>query len=76
MAATKARFTIVVNEVFCKGCSLCVQVCPRQAMALAPRLGERGFHPAHLARPEDCTGCAQCALMCPDACITITRDET
>ena len=40
---------------------------------MAPHMGGRGFHPAYLARPEDCTGCTQCALMCPDACITITR---
>lgn len=73
MATTKARFEVIIREEFCKGCGLCVQACPRGALELAPHMGERGFHPAHLAHQEACSGCTQCALMCPDACITIVR---
>jgi 2-oxoglutarate ferredoxin oxidoreductase subunit delta len=73
MTATKARITIVVKEELCKGCGLCVAFCPKQAMALAAHIDSRGFHLAHLARPEDCTGCAQCAIMCPDSCLRIVR---
>lgn len=70
---THARVTVTINEDLCKGCNLCVGACPRHALELSSRMGDRGFHPAHLARPEDCTGCTHCALMCPDACITILR---
>lgn len=57
----------------CKGCGLCVQACPHGAMGFADHMNSRGFHPACLLRPDECTGCAQCALMCPDVCIRIVR---
>lgn len=75
MSRTKARVTIIVDEELCKGCRLCVAVCPRQAMQLADHINSRGFHPASLVNPDDCTGCAQCALMCPDAAIRIVKSE-
>ncbi len=71
----KSRVTIIVDEEICKGCRLCVAVCPRQAMQLADHTNSRGFHPAFLANPDDCTGCAQCALMCPDVAIRIVKSE-
>lgn len=67
------KVILTVEEEFCKGCGLCVRVCPRQALAQVDRINSRGFHPVALVRPEACTACAQCALMCPDACITIVR---
>jgi 2-oxoglutarate ferredoxin oxidoreductase subunit delta len=75
MARTKARITITVTEEFCKGCGLCVAICPQQAMQLADRMNSRGIQPAYLAHPDDCNGCTQCAIMCPDACLRITRSE-
>lgn len=67
----KLRVVLTVDEEFCKGCGLCVGVCPRHALEQVERINSRGFHPAALVRPDDCTACAQCAIMCPDACITI-----
>lgn len=75
MPKTKARITITVTEAFCKGCGLCVAICPKQAIQLSERMDSRGVHPAYLARPEECTGCTQCAIMCPDACLKIVRHE-
>jgi len=75
MPNTKAPIAIAVTEEFCKGCGLCVAVCPKQAIQLADRMNSRGIHPAHLAHPEDCTGCTHCAIMCPDACLRIFRSE-
>ena len=49
--------------------------CPQRAIARAKHPNTRGFHPASLIKPDDCTGCAQCALMCPDACIKIVSTE-
>ena len=75
VSRSESHVTIIVDEEICKGCRLCVAVCPRQAMQLADHTNSRGFHPACLANPDDCTGCAQCALMCPDVAIRIVRSE-
>jgi len=73
VAENTPRVVLTVDEEFCKGCGLCVRVCPRHALEQIAGINSRGFHPAALVRPEDCTACAQCALMCPDACITIVK---
>ncbi len=66
--------TIAVNELYCKGCELCVQACPPKVLALAlDRLTAKGYHPAQLVA-EGCTGCAVCTLVCPEVAITVYRE--
>jgi 2-oxoglutarate ferredoxin oxidoreductase subunit delta len=65
---------IIVDERYCKGCALCVSVCPTKCIGLDPdTLTDKGYHPAMLTEPEACTGCASCAVMCPDVAITVER---
>lgn len=64
---------IEVNELYCKGCELCIKACPPQVMALdLNRLTSKGYHPASLVK-EGCTACAVCAVVCPEAAITVYR---
>jgi len=66
--------TIIVDEHFCKGCGLCIAVCPRDIIVLDPdKITDKGYHPAMLIDESRCTGCAACALMCPDVAITVER---
>ena len=65
---------IVVSEVYCKGCELCVADCPQHVMALdQERITPKGYHPARLIA-EGCTGCGICAIVCPEAAITVYRE--
>ena len=65
---------IEVNDLHCKGCSLCVAACPKEVLALnMDQLTPKGYHPAYLIA-EGCTGCAICAIVCPDAAITVYRE--
>jgi 2-oxoglutarate ferredoxin oxidoreductase subunit delta len=65
---------IEVNDLYCKGCSLCVAVCPKEVLALdMSRLTPKGYHPAYLVS-DGCTGCAICSIVCPDAAITVYRE--
>ncbi len=67
---------IEVNELYCKGCELCVSVCPKEVIALdMQRLTPKGYHPAHLTA-DGCTGCGICAVVCPDAALTVYRHVT
>lgn len=67
---------IEVNEVFCKGCELCVGACPPAVLALAAeRLTVKGYHPAELIA-AGCTGCGICAIVCPEAAIVVYREVT
>lgn len=65
---------IIVDEQYCKGCGLCVTVCPREVIVLdAEKITAKGYHPAMLTDESRCTGCANCALICPDVAITVER---
>lgn len=58
----------------CKGCGLCVPVCPAKVIALdAAVINKKGYHPASAVNPDACTGCTNCAMMCPDMIITVER---
>lgn len=56
----------------CKGCELCVGICPKHVLehdtAVVNRLG---YHPIRLTDADACTSCALCARICPDAVFTI-----
>ncbi len=65
---------IEVNELYCKGCELCVAACPQHVMRLdMEQLTRKGYHPVHL-HTSGCTGCAICALVCPEAALTVYRE--
>ncbi|MDF1592184.1 MAG: 4Fe-4S dicluster domain-containing protein [Desulfobacterales bacterium] len=57
----------------CKGCSLCITVCPKNVLEIASDMNTKGYFPAYQARPEDCIHCSICCIMCPDVAITITE---
>ena len=61
------------NENVCKGCGLCVTVCPKKIVELKEHFNAKGYHPAYLTDQPSCTGCTSCALMCPDMAITVYR---
>jgi len=65
---------IIVDEHYCKGCGLCIAVCPREIIVLDPdKITDKGYHPAMLTDEAQCTACANCALICPEVAITVER---
>lgn len=57
----------------CKGCGLCVSVCPKDVLELSNQINTKGYYPVYQARAEDCIACAMCCIMCPDVAITIVK---
>ncbi len=65
---------VTFNEALCKGCGLCVSVCPKKIIALQEdKLNAKGCHPAGVENMEACIACAFCATMCPDCVITVEK---
>jgi NAD-dependent dihydropyrimidine dehydrogenase PreA subunit len=62
--------TITLVERGCRGCTLCVDVCPVQVFdfdAAADR--------AVASREQDCIGCLSCEYACPSRCIDVADVE-
>ena len=67
---------IVFREDRCKGCSLCMTVCPKEIITISPRFNKSGYKVVEVAedRVAECTSCAACALICPDYAISVWRN--
>jgi len=61
-----------IAEERCKGCALCVGVCPKHCLALDEAVvNVLGYHPVRLTDASSCTSCAICARICPDTAFTV-----
>lgn len=69
-----AKGRVSFDQTRCKGCALCVSVCPVKILGIdTTKINKKGYHPSTVKEPEKCIGCANCATMCPDLVITVER---
>ena len=65
---------VTIDKDACKGCGLCVTVCPKHILRLSEtQLNSRGYNPVEITDMEACIGCASCAVMCPDFVFTVEK---
>ncbi len=60
---------ILVAEERCKGCSFCIEFCPKDVLEESDRMNSRGVHPPQVKDIELCVGCGICEELCPDFAI-------
>lgn len=67
---------IIIDEVFCKGCGLCVVACQLKLITLGKKFTKQGYPLAQISEDGQagCTSCAACARMCPDVAITVRKE--
>ena len=65
----------IIETERCKGCGLCVSVCPKKVLEISDTVSAKGYFPAFQARPDDCIQCTLCCIMCPDVAITIVESD-
>ena len=67
----KRPASVVIDIEGCKGCVLCVDVCPPRVLVMADDVNAKGYRFPRLL--EGCTGCELCAKVCPDFVIEVYR---
>lgn len=58
-----------INRDWCKGCSICVELCPKKVLKLDNQ------DKVSALRPQDCICCRLCEFRCPDFAIEIETEE-
>jgi indolepyruvate ferredoxin oxidoreductase beta subunit len=59
------QVTLEIIEAWCKGCDICVKMCPERCLVL------NGRRVVELTEPLACTGCRICEMLCPDLAIRV-----
>jgi len=65
---------IIIDRDRCKGCGLCIWVCPAKTIVMSDKPNSAGHFPAETAG-GGCTACAMCAVICPDCAIEVLGFE-
>ena len=66
---------LILEENLCKGCGLCVTVCPKKILELdTSRVNVKGYNPIVATDENACISCAFCALICPDLVISVNKE--
>src|SRR5437667_10500425 len=58
--------TVTIDIETCKGCVLCVEVCPPRVLVMSEDTNRMGYRYPLLL--DGCTGCELCYKICPDYC--------
>ena len=67
--------TIIVNEKYCKGCGICIEICPEKVFEMTDKINEMGYHIPDPINRDKCILCHQCEMYCPDQAIVVLKDE-
>jgi 2-oxoglutarate ferredoxin oxidoreductase subunit delta len=72
----KVKGNVIFDEFYCKGCGLCVEICPVKIIELDETvITAKGYHPAHITDRDKCIACANCAVMCPDSAVKVEKED-
>lgn len=62
----------------CKGCGICVELCPREVLEVSEQTNAKGYHLPEIVMGKEkaCVHCEFCTLVCPEfAIFTLQADE-
>ncbi len=66
---------IYINKDTCKGCGICIAVCPKKILQFTEELNQKGVHYPEIVNEGKCTLCENCMIYCPDFAVVVKKDE-
>jgi 2-oxoglutarate ferredoxin oxidoreductase subunit delta len=72
---SKKQNKITVVPVYCKGCGLCIDICPTGTLQLEDNIESKFGVSVKVDAPDYCIGCKLCEQRCPDFAIFINYNE-
>ncbi|MEG1491550.1 MAG: 4Fe-4S binding protein [Oscillospiraceae bacterium] len=61
---------ISLDVSLCKGCYMCIEVCPKKALCRSEHINKKGYQTIAIDT-DKCIRCGMCYRMCPDYVFTI-----
>jgi 2-oxoglutarate ferredoxin oxidoreductase subunit delta len=71
----KAVKEIIIDDQFCKGCNLCIEICPRKVFTGSSKRSRAGYSMPQAEVPGKCSVCFLCEMTCPDLAITVVEEN-
>ena len=71
----KSASEILIDEQFCKGCNLCIEVCARGVFGRGDKRNRAGYSMPKVLSLENCTVCFLCEMTCPDLALTVVEEK-
>lgn len=68
---SEIKATVLIDAQRCKGCGMCVVVCPPNVLSMTEARNDIGYHFVDLS--PGCTGCENCYRICPDYVFEVYR---
>jgi 2-oxoglutarate ferredoxin oxidoreductase subunit delta len=71
----KPRIKLIeIEDELCKGCEICVELCPLKVFENSNKLNRKGYHVPKIVNPAACNGCRMCDMLCPEFAIILTEE--
>lgn len=66
---------VFIEKDACKGCGICIMVCPKKILEFTDELNQKGFYYPKLIHADKCILCENCMIYCPDFAVVVKKDE-
>ena len=60
---------ILISEERCKGCTYCVEFCPKAVLKMSEEISPKGYTLAVVVDESKCLNCGLCEIICPEFAI-------
>ena len=62
---------VVIISELCKGCEICVKICPKNVFEAKRAVNKYGYLIPEAIRVEECIKCKLCEMNCPDFAVEV-----
>ncbi|NLT47462.1 MAG: ferredoxin family protein [Clostridiales bacterium] len=66
---------INIDNTLCKGCLICLEICPKKVYAISKKRNSYGSAMPEAVLENECIGCRLCERLCPDAAINVEEER-
>jgi 2-oxoglutarate ferredoxin oxidoreductase subunit delta len=67
--------TVRIITERCKGCSYCIDYCPKDVLVMSEKFNKKGYHYPDIMKRGLCVNCGLCANICPEFAVFSVEEE-